>query len=129
MHKSWNSFGAPARPAPEVVPKVLPLIIRQLFIPFSCWSIVMGTGIRDGILWDVLRQVGIVQVAVKGKLQNFGPRHLELVTQRLHIWGDDAQIFDDEREAAQLFLYCVEKERARTLHPLSGLRRRRTCWN
>ena len=88
----------------------------------------MGTGIGDGIVWNILRQVGIVPIAVEGKLQNFGPRHLELVTECPHIWSDNAQILDDEREA-QLFLYCIEKERARTLHPLSGLRRWRTSWN
>jgi len=68
----------------------------------------MGAGIRDGIVWDVLRQVGIVPIAVEGKLQNLGTRHLELVTECLHIWSDNAQIFDDERKA-QLLIVLLRK--------------------
>lgn len=51
----------------------------------------MNTGIRDGIVWDVLGQIGIVPIAVEGKLQNLGPRHLKLVTERLHVWSNHTQ--------------------------------------
>src|SRR5712692_10628907 len=68
-------------------------------------------------------------MTIKGELQNPGPRHLKLVTQRVYVRSNKTQIFGDERQATQLLTHRFEEVGARTLHPLSGLSRWRARWN
>src|SRR5580692_2639781 len=123
MYQCRSSFRAPAWRTLEITPEVLSLVIGQFSVPLPSGSVVVGTRVHNGVIWDVVRKVGITRSTVKGKLQNSCSRQLKLVAQCLYIRSNDTQIFDDERETTQFVPNCFEKARARALHPLPRLSR------
>src|SRR5271157_5933680 len=123
MHQCGGSSRAIAWRALEVTPEVLSLGIGQFSVPLPSGSIVVGTRVYNGVMWDVLRKVGITRITVKGKLQNSRPRQLKLVAQCLYVRSNDTQIFHDERKTTHLVPNRFKKERARALHPLPRLSR------
>src|SRR5271170_568207 len=129
MDQCWSGFCTPGRLTLEVIPQVLPLVVEQLFIPLSSWGIVMGAGIGDRVGNKVVREIWVVDMTVKGKLQDPSPRKLKLVAQCVHVRSNQAQIFDNKGQAAQLFAHCFKKACARARRPLSGLSGRCSCGN
>src|SRR5882757_7387365 len=61
---------------------------------------------------------------IKSELEHPRPGHAEVVAEGANIGRDQPQILGDERQTAQLSLHRAEELRARTRHPLAGLRRR-----
>ena len=107
----------------KITPQVLPLVRRQLFIPSPARGVIVGAGINDCVRDVVVGKVRVIGVAVEGKLQDPCPGHVELVAKRSNVRRDQAKIFRNERQHAQLSLYRAEEISARTRDPLAGLGR------
>ena len=59
----------------------------------------MGARVDDPVLpLDVGREVGIGWIAVKGELQDLHPGQAKAIPQGLHLRGDHAQVFGDQRQ-------------------------------
>jgi hypothetical protein len=125
MHQCRRGIGVSAMRSLQVIPEVLTLIVGQFVVPLSSWGVVMGACVDDGVADEVLREVWVVGMTVESKLQNTCSRKLKLVAQRHYVCSDNAEIFNDEWQAAQLSRHTLEKVNTRTLHPLARLSRRR----
>src|SRR5262249_7737024 len=108
MHESRSGFITLSRRALEIVPQVLPLPVGQFLVPRVSWGIVMRSGIGDRVGHKVVRKIRVVGMAVEGKLENSSTRQLKLVPECRYIRSNNAKIFDDERQAAQLVANCFE---------------------
>jgi|HubBroStandDraft_6_1064221.scaffolds.fasta_scaffold03500_7 hypothetical protein len=129
MHQCRGSIRTLAWRTLKVTPEVLSLVIGQFSVPLPSGSIVVGTRVYNGVIWDVVRKVEIPRITVKGKLQNSRSWQLKLVAQCLYVRSNDTQIFDDEWETTQFVPNRFKKERARPLYPLSRLSRWCACRN
>ena len=89
----------------------------------------MCSCVRNRVMDEVVGKVWIVPAPIERELEDPSARYIELVTQGVYIGRNQTQIFGDERQAAQLFLNCLQESGARTRHPLPGLGRRSTCGN
>ena len=81
----------------QVTPQVLSLIWRQLLIPSPAGSIIVRPGIYDRVRDVVVREVGVIRIAVEGKLEDTGTRHLKLIAERTNVRCDQTQILSNER--------------------------------
>ena len=62
--------------------KFLPLIRRQLFVPFPTGGIVVGSCVNNCVGDIVVWQVRIVCTSIKRKLKDARPRNLERIAKR-----------------------------------------------
>ena len=82
MHQRRRHLGSAASGALQIIPHVLPLVVRQIFIPSAGRGIVVGAGVHDGVGNVVVGKVRVIGIAVEGELQDPRPRQVELVAER-----------------------------------------------
>ena len=80
---------------------LLALLITELLPPADRRGVVVGAGVgHPRPRSEVMGQIGIRGIAIKGELQHLHPWQLQAITQGLHIRSDHAQILRDQRQAA-----------------------------
>src|SRR5207248_614783 len=80
----------------------------------------MSAGVHDRISVEIVRQVRVIRLSVKGELEHPCPGQLESITKFAYIGCNQAQILGDERQRTQFLFGRVEKICAWTGHPLAA---------
>jgi len=75
-------------------------LITELLPPADRRGVVVGAGVgHPGTGGEVVGQIGVGRIAIKGELQHLHPWQLEAIAQGLHIRGNHAQILGDQWQA------------------------------
>ena len=78
-----------------------PLVLLQPLPPAVGGGVVMGSRVHHPAMPLVVgRQVAVIRVAIKGKLQDLHPWQFEPIAQVLHLLGDHAQVLGDQGQPA-----------------------------
>ena len=96
-----------------------PLDIRRTLAPLAQGRIVVvRTGVRNRV-WNVtVRKIQMRAAIRKTELQNPHPRHAEVLSQLIHLGGNQPEVFGNEWQIAKDLLQPLKKLVSRSLDPL-----------
>src|SRR5690349_24048750 len=102
-------------------------MLRQGFKPPPSGVIVVRPRVGNGVRAAIVREMRVTGIAVEAELEHPDSRHLELIAKRHNVGSDNAEVFGNERQVAQLSPDGLEESSAGAGDPMSvfgGLRRR-----
>src|SRR6185436_8096484 len=82
--------------------------------------IVVRSRVGDGVRDIVVGEMRIMRTAIESEVEHPGSRKLESFPKRNHIGRDNAQVFGNERQMAQLRPDGLEEGSARAGNPMPG---------
>src|SRR5512146_3088809 len=91
--------------------------------------VIVSSGIDHCVGFEFVRQIDVRACIVEPELHYTHSWDLQAIAQSVYVWGNDAEIFGDEWQIAQLSLQNLEQVFARTRHPSPVHGGRLTCWN
>ena len=80
----------------EVAANKVFFVFGKRIPPALCRVVIVRARIDDGVLLKIVRQIQVVSVSVKGKLQNTHTRQANGLAQCGDLRGDDAKVFGDD---------------------------------
>jgi hypothetical protein len=100
--KSQGDFASPCASPFRITPGDLANMLRQRIEPTPRGVIVVRSRISNGVRDAVVGEMRITRIAIEAELEHSDSRQLELIAKRNHIGSDNAEVFGNERQMAQL---------------------------
>ena len=81
-------------------------------IPAHRRVIIMGSGIHHAIFFVIIREISVINRAIKGEKQDFHSRIPQSISQRFYLRGNNPQILGDNTHWPKPALHFLKKTKS-----------------